>query len=171
MRNIIGNLFSTQAQAVCITTNGFTKSNGECVMGRGCALELVKRMPEIPRLLGSLIKSKGNSVHIVSASPAGKVILSFPVKPVVGYRDGNNVVSHATKKFSEGERVPGFLMKADPTIIRESARQLRTLADANGWTSVLLPRPGCGAGELSWSVIEPLLQEELDDRFSCITFK
>jgi hypothetical protein len=36
---------------------------------------------------------------------------------------------------------------------------------------VVLPRPGCGAGELDWTrFVRPALTALLDDRFVAITF-
>ena len=40
MKEIRGDLFTQEADTICITTNGFVKANGECVMGRGCAKQL-----------------------------------------------------------------------------------------------------------------------------------
>ncbi len=44
------NLWDADADNVllCITTNGYVKNNGECVMGRGCALEAKTRWPDLP---------------------------------------------------------------------------------------------------------------------------
>ena len=39
-----------------------------------------------------------------------------------------------------------------------------------GWSKVLIPRPGCGYGELNWQDIKPLLESILDDRFISVTF-
>ena len=37
MIEIKGSLFNEPCDAFCITTNGFIKKDGTCVMGRGCA--------------------------------------------------------------------------------------------------------------------------------------
>lgn len=130
--------------ALCITTNGCVKTNGECVMGRGIALEAKKRIPQLPRILGSMIKSRGNHVHVLGL--CGKIaLLSFPVKH--HWRD-----------------------KADINLIKRSARQLVAIATANGWNKVLIPRPGCGNGKLSWADVKPVLDNILDDRFHIITW-
>lgn len=63
MRIEKADLFTYQCDAACITTNGFIKANGEAVMGRGCALEAAQAFPNVPKLLGALITSKGNRVH------------------------------------------------------------------------------------------------------------
>ena len=60
-------------------------------------------------------------------------------------------------------------MKASLEIIETSAYQLVDLANNNPWNTIVLPRPGCGAGELSWEQVEPVVANILDDRFKIIT--
>lgn len=171
MNEIKGNLWDqTDADALCITTNGFRKANGECVMGRGCALEATKRFPDIASHLGALIGKYSNRVMRLKVMPEGPILVSFPVKPVSEplLPDESNVVRHMRGKT---ERVvPGWACVASTDIILQSARQLMDMADKYGWKKVVLPRPGCGAGELSWSDVKPLLESVLDHRFHVITF-
>ena len=169
MKNIKGDLFAQKADAICITTNGFVKSNGECVMGKGCAQKATQLWPSIAARLGGLLKEHGNRVMVVGKTDC-YAIVSFPVKPVKETFDGDNAVRHMASRFQKGDAVPGWACKARTSIIQESARQLVEIADKRGWTNVVIPRPGCGAGELSWSEVEPMLQAILDDRFSSITF-
>lgn len=53
-------------------------------------------------------------------------------------------------------------------IIEKSACHLVFAAYILGWTSVLLPRPGCGRGGLDWNKIRPNLRNILDNRFTVI---
>ncbi len=171
MKTIIGNLWDQQgADALVITTNGFVKANGECVMGRGCAKEAVERFPGISKHLGALLGVHGNRVlRLVSKSCPH--IVSFPVKPVSEPYDGTNAVAHMAKTFVEGQMVPGWACKARIEIILRSAHELVAMTDKFGWQRVVLPYPGCGAGELSWDDVGPLLAAILDDRFEAITFR
>jgi hypothetical protein len=169
MKNAKGNLFDQVADAIVITTNGFVKTNGECVMGKGCAAEAKAKWPMIPLKLGGLINKHGNRVLAIGKTSSYSIV-AFPVKSVAEMFNGSNVVAHMASKFSSGDQVPGWACKARLSIIERSALQLVELADKRGWNSVILPRPGCGAGELAWTEVEPLLQGILDDRFSAITF-
>lgn len=177
MHNIKGNLFTTRTDALVITTNGFVKNNGACVMGRGCAKRIQDFYPTIAKDLGLLIKHKGNIVHVLPSlltDPIGRKIpiLSFPVKPISAkcMFNKNNVVAHMRNKFKPDNIVPGWACVADLDIIKQSALKLLELTNEHKWNHVLLPRPGCGAGELSWKDVEPILQSILDDRFYCITY-
>lgn len=159
--------------AICITTNGFVKTNGECVMGRGCAKQAANKWPGLATDLGSLIRKNGNIVQeIATIGTASDMImlLSFPVKPVseICNRDKSNVVKHMQKQFKPGQRVPGWACVADPGIIVRSAEQLKERCKSS---TVILPRPGCGAGSLSWNIVRPILEDILDNRFYCITFR
>jgi len=153
---------------VVITTNGFVKTNGECVMGRGCARQAAARYPEIPAQIGGLILRYGNRVFNLGVKPDGKRILSFPVKPVTVLFNGKNAVKHMQKRFRVGDKVPGWAAIADLQIIERSAGQLSAITDKLKLDKVFLPRPGCGAGQLCWSAVKPVLERYLDDRFTVV---
>ena len=95
MHDLTGiDMFTVDCDAICITTNGFVKANGECVMGRGCALELAKLFPRAPRILGSMIQQWGNRVQPILMAN-GTYAVAFPVKHIQSICDGTNVVSHS----------------------------------------------------------------------------
>lgn len=188
MRELRGNLFnpvtysepqddgwnklaSFQPDAICITTNGFVKKNGEAVMGRGCARTAAQLMPGLPEALGNALKSQGLQVY-AHGPWNGIEIVTFPVKPVSmicgPYLD--NVVKHMRKQFKPGDRAPGWACVADHNIIKRSASQLVTMTNERGWERVVLPRPGAGAGQLDWGTVRANLSQWLDDRFYIITF-
>lgn len=170
MKEMICNMLNTECDALVVTTNGFVKNNGECVMGRGIALQVAKALPEIPKLLGKLIKQSGNKVYLLAKEADIPAIISFPVKPETFVFNGNNAVSHC--KATIGQTVAGFLAKANVYIIEQSLQQLVDLANENPqWKTILIPRVGCGAGELDYASIKPLMENYLDDRFICCSFK
>jgi hypothetical protein len=171
MIEIIGNLWEQEANAICITTNGFVKKDGRAVMGRGCAKEALDRYPGIDKKLGvKLLKHKFNNIpHLLLEEPKWDIV-SFPVKPKSAVFDGNNAVSHLFGNFKIGDFVPGWACKADLELIKKSAELLVKRANYYNYQKVILPRPGCGAGELKWEDVKPILKEILDDRFYVITF-
>ena len=170
MRKAKGNMLLMECDALVITTNGFTKANGEAVMGRGIAKQVSSSIPGISMTLGKLIKRHGNVTQILGTH-SDIDLVSFPVKPKSVIYDGNNIVEHAKKQFGIGDTVPGFYAKADPELIVKSAKELIVLADTHPyWETILVPRFGCGAGELSWEDIKPLVEPLLDDRFVACTY-
>lgn len=168
MQVITGNLwdYMGQADAVCITTNGFVKKDGCNVMGKGCAKEASIRFPGIEQHLGKKLTA-GNIPYILLRSK-GTALVSFPVKYDYEIFDGSNVVKHMLDKFKVGNRVPGWACKANPIVIGISCDYLIKLADKHGWQKIIIPRPGCGAGELSWEQVEKIISV-LDDRFFIIS--
>lgn len=172
MQELKGDLFAIECDALCVTTNGFVKLNGEAVMGKGCAKQLADYYPETPRRLGKLLNLKGNKVHKLFKHD-GVQILSFPVKTDMEYmiQDKNIIVKHMQDKFEINAHVPGWACVADINIIEKSAKRLLKLANKYEWNKVLIPRPGCGAGELNWNKVRPALHSILDDRFYAVTFK
>lgn len=148
-----GNLwgFRHEADALVITTNGTVRKDGCAVMGRGVALQAKSRYPGVDESLGRKIKHHGNVVQIVTRKRAlyhdrrGRrfFIVAFPVK-------------HS------------WWEKADIDLIKESAHQLVALATEQRWDTVVLPRPGCGNGQLDWDDVWPVLEDILDDRFTVV---
>jgi len=168
-----GDMFQADMDAIVITTNGYVKANGEAVMGRGCALTAQQMFPDLPELLGSKLTNHGNVVHHLRdvITHDGKIaIVSIPVKPAhiikCTINGKSNIVDHFNHRVSDGDEVPGFYAKANTVIIAGALVQLVALADAHPeWKTIVMPRPGCGAGELSWEMVKPMLEEVLDDRF------
>ncbi len=140
MKEIIGNIWDYQDKAIIvITTNGLVGKNGLAVFGRGCARQGRERFPDLPARLGSLINAQGNHVFYLDNG-----IVSFPV-----------------------EHTP--YETPDLRLIERSAGELATLADKEGWSLVIVPRPGCGGGGLDWREVKPVLESCLDDRFVIIS--
>lgn len=178
-----GDLFQQyDANAICLTTNGFVKKNHACVMGRGVAATAKNAWPGVEWTLGERIEIMGNCVHLLTEEGESAIILktwkgdhwvpyhilSFPVKPAetVATQSKNNVVSRYRTQIDPGETVPGWMATAELDLIVKSARRLVALTDHYGWKNVSLPQPGCGNGELNWTrEVQPVLSSIFDDRF------
>jgi len=124
---------------IAITTNGFVKKNGECVMGKGCAREARDRFPTIASALGTIITSGGNHVAKIAER-----IVSFPVKH-------------------------NWWEDADIDLIKQSCDELTAYLTTNDVRRIYLPRPGCGNGKLKWNTIGCIIDPLLDDRVIVVT--
>ena len=189
MQEIVGDLFkSVKADAICITTNGWTKQDGSCVMGRGCADQAKKLWPGIEFTLGEALK-QGNDLHLLTRPTEhsdGKQlvlpvpglifkvpyhVLAFPVKPTVCvYSDLLPRFATAHEKEQDKIDFPGWMSQAKFDIICNSARNLVRLTESEGWENVVIPRPGCGAGGLKWKHVKEHLDAILGDKFYVIDF-
>jgi len=147
MREIKGDLWDAavalRADATCVTTNAFVKRNGEAVMGRGVAREAAERWPDLPRTLGNLLGEIGT--HVVRLGPrhSGRHIMELVAFPVKHHWSDT----------------------AAPELIVNSCKELVALANKYGWKTIVLPRPGCGNGGLTWDLVQPILVALFDDRF------
>jgi len=149
MIEIEGDLFARYPglNARVITTNGDVRKDGRAVMGRGVARQAAQRWPSLRLRLGDLIAGSeafhlpayGNHVHHLGSFYNGNLV-SFPVKH--HWQD-----------------------TADLSLIVQSCRELVKLTTKMNWRFVLMPRPGCGNGGLTWDVVKPMIQPLLDDRF------
>lgn len=124
---------------ICITTNGFVKGNGACVMGRGCALQMATMYPQAPRKLGEKILKNGNIVQEIFSVPP-VTFCSFPTK--YNWWENSNL-----------------------TLIHQSKDQL--LAMYGERKLIVMPRPGCGNGKLDWRVVKPIIEDLPDNYIVC----
>ncbi len=139
MRLIHGNLWdyaNDPKYILCITTNGFVKKNGEAVMGRGCALEAAQRYPKLKKDLGQYISIWGNSLGQFNYD--GQLIFTFPVK----------------HKWWE---------KADHILIYDSRVELETALHYYPDKIAILPKPGCGNGQLEWGDVARIFDSASDN--------
>jgi hypothetical protein len=120
---------------IAITTNGSVARNGKAIIGRGVARQAVERYGSLAETLGTLISRNGNHVHKL-----GNSLVSFPVEETAW-------------------------SYPDLRIIARSAAELRAMADSSGWQQIIVPRPGCGGGGLSWPEVKPVLEPWFDERF------
>lgn len=144
------------ADALCLTTNGFIRANGWGVMGRGIAKQATSRIPGIAAELGHHLKHNGNHVGMLTTvtwssalpgDPSGGsyIVYAFPVKHV-------------------------WDQPADMNLIERSCRELMEIVNELHLHRVILPRPGCGNGGLTWAVVKPLIAPLLDDRIVIVEY-
>lgn len=142
MKEISGDIFKLmetgEFDAFCVTTNGIVKKDGKAVMGAGIALDCRERFPGVDERLAHVLKLNGNNVYHLGSYEHGK-ILSFPTKN--HWRDNSDI-----------------------ELIKRSCIQLQALIDKHGYKKVLLPRPGCSNGKLSWDYVKKNIENLLSDR-------
>jgi hypothetical protein len=143
-----------------VPTNGTVKSNGECVMGRGLALQAKTKFPALPSLLGDHIKAHGNTLEYFPLYS----IVTFPVK-WDWHKDADKLLIYRSLKE---------LVKLVKDIDLELEQEDKSQTSGSTWPQsdlkknfkIYLTRVGCGNGNLDWKDIKPLLEEILTkDRF------
>ena len=126
--------------ALCITTNGFVKTNGAAVMGRGVAKEATLRIPGIEHALGTRLQLHPNRVQRIAGPDCyvefDRNVISFPVKH-------------------------NWWEPADLDLIAQSALELSMILEFYIKGDCFLVKPGCGNGQLDWSDVEPVLDNRL----------
>jgi hypothetical protein len=144
MREIRGNMFGYLGRMkfrLFLTTNGFIKNDGTAVMGRGNAAQAVRIFRDeydmnLPELLGRSLKMKGNVVSRLTEQ-----LYTFPVKHHWADRASRRLIKQSVERLKE--------------IIKEDNDKDRIY---------VLPRPGCGNGNLKWlRDVKPILESLPDN--------
>lgn len=131
--------FIGYADAICITTNGDLRTNGNGICGAGIALAAKNRWPRFEYLLGLHLRERRNVPSRILKCDLTE-IWSFPTK------------DH-------------WKNKSTLELIDNSAKVLREVCDNNQWNQVMLPKPGCSSGGLNWDSVKKILHKYFDDRF------
>ncbi len=92
-------------------------------------------------------------------------VLSFPVKSSSKRNPKPEDLVHHMRDKITGDWAPGWALMASLPHIEQSCQELLWEANDRGYRRVMVPRPGCGAGELSWETVRPVLEKHLDERF------
>lgn len=138
MREDTGDLWSYEAEYRVVTTNNVVTPNG-LVMGAGVALQAKRRFPELPLKLAKAVSKFGNV-------------------PILCKQEG--IITLPTKRH--------WRDPSDIDLIVQSVKALVVLVDDNKIASVVMTRPGCGNGWLTWKDVKPQIEGVLDDRFTVL---
>ena len=128
---LIGNLFESKAQTIVNAVN--------CVgvMGKGIALEFKKRFPDMFRDYERRCKRKEVSLgHPYLYNAKLPYVLNFPTKD--HWRSASNLAD-----------------------IEKGLQYLFEHYTEWGTTSIAVPALGCGAGQLEWRIVGPVLYQYL----------
>ena len=131
---------------VVVTTNGDINAKGECVMGRGVALQAKRRFPALPKKIGGMVKLAGSHV----AAYVEERVITFPVKYHYYDRADMRLIERSARELAGMKRMWD----------RDGNTRPRTIKDL-----VYMVRPGCGNGGLEWSMVKPVIEPFLDDHF------
>lgn len=147
MKEVYGDVWEYSADVICIPSNGYIKRprrgdpHGRAVMGRGVAQQARDRFVDLDIEVASQIERFGN--HVAWVRPEDPKLMIFPVKH-------------------------NWWEEADPELIVRSAGELSEIATTNNWLTFVLPRPGCGNGQLKWEQVKPLIKDVLPDNVHVI---
>jgi len=150
--------------AICITTNGHYTTDSRAVMGGGCASVCARKWPQTVSRLGKCLKNFGTNVPFV-----------------IGALDDNgNYVEPNMKMIKENKyktliisfpTIDNLIDGAKLSLIKQSAEELKKMADRFQLMHVVCPRPGVGIGGLEWKEVKAVLEPIFDDRFTVVSFE
>ena len=137
MKLINEDIWGYHLDYICITTNSNLKSNGELVAGRGIALEAKQRYPDFPKFIGRYLKNYSLVDNIYG---------------IIVYK---NLIAFQTKIHWRNDSVLD--------VIQQSTDMLTEFANKNKDKLIGLPFPGVNNGNLSKSVVIPIIESLPDN--------
>jgi len=141
MRIANGNMWDTDADIYIVTGNATIKKDGSLVMGRGAALDLKNKVPNIDKMFGALIQKRATRVD-TNKYKYGVLFAK--------YQDG--------KYYGIFQVKWNFREQADLELIKYSIEKLDSVIRTHFIDGrVSMNFPAIGNGGLSRKVVEPLL--------------
>lgn len=168
MKEIKGDLFEMiyedGVDAICITTNGMWLTDGRAAMGGGCAGVCAKRWPETAVRLGKCLKNFLTNVpFVIGALDENGEYIEPNLKMIKEHKFKTLIISYPT--------IDDLMSGAKIDLIKNSAKEVKVLADRFGLKGIVVPRPGVGIGGLTWGDVKSEIEEYMDDRFTVISFE
>lgn len=167
MKEIIGNVFDLcidgETDSICITTNGIVGATGLATMGAGVAGEAARRWPSVRKNLGKALKAFGNKPFVIGIINNNNQFID-PISKLITNKEFKCLVwSFPTKD--------DFKFNSKVELIKESCQLMVKAADKLELKRIMLPRPGCSNGRLSWDSVKKEISPILDDRFYITAFE
>lgn len=149
--------------AICITTNGHYTTDGQAVMGGGCAGICARKWPETAVRLGKCLKNFGTNIpFVIGALDANGQYVEPKLPMIKAGKYKCLIISFPT--------IDNLMDGAKLSLIKRSAEELKKFVQQYGLRNVVVPRPGVGIGGLSWREVKEVLEPVLDDRFTIVSF-
>lgn len=157
-------IFDPEVDAICITTNGHYTTDGQGVMGGGCAGVCAKKWPQTCIRLGKCLKNFGINVpFIIGAVDDEGNYLEPNLKMIKEDKYNCLIFSFPT--------IDNLIDGAKLELIQRSAEEMKVFADRFGLKGIVCPRMGVGIGGLRWTDVKPIVEPILDDRFIIVSFE
>jgi len=157
-------IYEDGVDAICITTNGMWLTDGRAAMGGGCAGVCAKRWPETAVRLGKCLKNfLVNVPFVIGALNEKGEYIEPTLKMIKEKKFKTLILSYPT--------IDDLLSGAKISLIENSAKEIKALADKYGLKGIVVPRPGVGIGGLSWGDVKAVIEPYMDDRFTVVSFE
>jgi hypothetical protein len=152
-----------EIDAICITTNGMFTVDGLACMGGGSAGECARRWPQTVIRLGKCLKNFNENIPFVIGALDGKGNYIEPSLKIIKEKKFKTlIISFPT--------IDSLLEGSKLSLIKQSAEELVKMVYRFELKGIVIPRPGCGIGSLSYKDVKPILEAVFDDRFTIVSF-
>lgn len=144
MKIVKGNVFDSKDDVILVSANSVLNSKNELVMGKGAALELAIKNPQIPIIAGRTVTATG---------PKYGIIVLGKINPT------------DTQIFGLFQTKYNFASDSDLDLIRFSVDELNKYSERHPNFKISINFPGIGNGKLYRKDVLPIIQL-LNDRIT-----
>ena len=157
-------IFEDGIDAICITTNGQYLLDGRAAMGGGCAGVCARRWPQTALRLGKCLQNFGTNIpFVIGALDKYGNYIEPSLKMIKEKKFKCLILSFPT--------IDDLLDGAKLSLVENSAKELKAIADKYELKGLVLGRPGCGIGALDYKDVKPVLEKYFDNRFIIVSFE
>lgn len=136
--------------AIVCTTNNVVRKNGSLVMGRGSAKDFKEKFKYLDWNWGQIVAD-----HADNGIEDYHLLITGPRR-----------LDHAQIYLVGLQTKRSWVDDSPMELVVKSCEKLKQLADLMSWRKIVMPRPGCGNGNLRWREVKKEIQ--LDKRFVVI---
>lgn len=112
-----------KSKVIIFATNGSNKKDGSNVMGKGVGLSLANLLPNLPKVLGTLIKEQGN--HCQRIKLMTHTLISFPTKHNYWGDEDLNLIRQSVSEILSFNLTNDIILMEYPLLSKQFSEDVR----------------------------------------------
>lgn len=162
--------------ALVFPAHGYVLYTGELMILEGPSKKAKDKWGSYPSKLGHMIQMHGSHCFMLSKTKKKEIrfgvsklkyhLVHFPIQPNGGISTELNVQSEYKTQYKKGFPVPGWAMRVDLDLVKQSCKEMSELAKVRHWKKVVIAQPA--VSENTWKKMRKVMRKYLDKRFTVV---
>lgn len=151
------NLWDSESDLICVTTNGCIGTANQLVMGKGSAGEAQKRSAQLAKIAGNAIIDSGSSLRVGSAGTYDVFLYGFITVEFI--ENPGNPFGQSISRLGLFQTKLLYSKQSLLSVIGFSTTLLNCYLRVRKNISIAMPFPGIGYGKLRRQDVLPIIKE------------